>query len=250
MLVLALDTTTRAGSCGLMRDGALVGERPGDPEVSAAERLPIELMTLLEECGVTLADVDIFAVATGPGSFTSLRVGIATMQGLAFAQAKPLIGVSGLDALAAVAAGGDGALATARVATWVEAWRGDVYAALYEDGRQIDPPTVSAPAALLARLANVSNDPNDPSVSNAPNISNDPILFIGDGAARHHDMIAAAMGPRAQFAPQVAPPIAAVVAMLATRAAHAGARPGPGEIRPLYVQRTEVTQTTDARPVS
>jgi tRNA threonylcarbamoyladenosine biosynthesis protein TsaB len=243
MFVLALDTTTRAGSCALMRDGALVGERSGNPQVSAAERLPIDLITLLEDCGVALIEVDVFAVATGPGSFTSLRVGIATMQGLAFAQAKPLIGVSGLDALAAAAFSDGGTHGVARVATWVEAWRGDVYAALYQDGLQIEPPTVTAPAVLLGRLANDSNDSND------SNGSND-ILFIGDGAALHRETITAAMGTRAHFAPQVTPPIATAVATLATRAARAGAQPGPEEIRPLYVHRTELAQTTDVRPVS
>jgi tRNA threonylcarbamoyladenosine biosynthesis protein TsaB len=235
MFVLALDTTTRAGSCALMHDGVLVREQPGNPQVSAAARLPMDLMTLLQECQVALVDVDIFAVATGPGSFTSLRVGIATMQGLAFAQAKPLIGVSGLDALAAVAGDGGSALGPARVATWVEAWRGDVYAALYEDGQQVEPPTVSAPSIALGRLTNERHD---------------PITFIGDGAVLHRETIAAAMAARAQFASPVAPPIATAVATLATHAARAGARPGPEEIRPLYVQRIAAPQTPDARPVS
>jgi tRNA threonylcarbamoyladenosine biosynthesis protein TsaB len=197
-------------------------------------------MALLEQCGVALADVDIFAVATGPGSFTGLRVGIATMQGLAFAEGKPLIGVSALDALAAVAAT-SGPSGMTRVATWVEAWRGDVYAALYESGEQIEAPVVGSPAALLAGLTSIADVSND--------LPPSPILFIGDGAERHRDAIAAALGPRAHFPSHVAPPIAVSVAVLATRAARAGARPGPEEIRPLYVQRTEPAQTTDARPV-
>ena len=57
-------------------------------------------MTLLEGEQVALESVDVFAAATGPGSFTGMRVGIATMQGLAFAMGKPLVGVSGLAALA------------------------------------------------------------------------------------------------------------------------------------------------------
>ena len=104
MITLALDTSTRTGSCAVLRGDDVLAEVPGDPRASHAERLPADLMTVLERARLALADVDVFAVATGPGSFTGLRVGIATMQGLALAAARPLVGVSALDALARVGA--------------------------------------------------------------------------------------------------------------------------------------------------
>ena len=100
MLILSLDTTTRAGSCALMRDERLLREQASDTSREQAERLPGELAALLERESVALQEIDCFAVATGPGSFTGLRVGIATMQGLAVATGKPLVGVSAFDALA------------------------------------------------------------------------------------------------------------------------------------------------------
>src|SRR5688500_16230868 len=103
MLILALDTTTRAGSCAVTRASVVVRDVASDTSRPPASRLPGELMMLLDAAGVQLQDIDIFAVATGPGSFTGLRIGIATMQGLAFAAGKPLIGVSAFDALARVA---------------------------------------------------------------------------------------------------------------------------------------------------
>src|SRR5579862_5554902 len=105
MICLALDTTTRVASCAVARDGVVLREDPCDPDRQLALQLPGALDDLLALAGVELRDVDAFAVATGPGSFTGLRIGIATMQGLAFAEEKPLIGVSGLAALRAVAAG-------------------------------------------------------------------------------------------------------------------------------------------------
>src|SRR5262245_60849559 len=146
MLVLALDTTTSSGSCALARDGRVVVEEVNDAPNAHAEHLPGDLMSLLDRADVPLSAIDVFAVATGPGSFTGLRIGIATMQGLAFAEGKPLVGVSGFDALAGIPATED------PVATWVDAWRGEVFAALYEHGREVQAPVVARPDILLESL--------------------------------------------------------------------------------------------------
>src|SRR5687767_10917964 len=98
MLVLALDTTTRQGSVALAGDGGLVGVYAGDAAITHGERLPGDVTSLLDAHHLRLADVDLFAVASGPGSFTGLRIGIAIMQGFAFAGGKPLVGISALDA--------------------------------------------------------------------------------------------------------------------------------------------------------
>src|SRR5688572_25296529 len=162
---LSLDTTTPGGSCAVARDGVVICERPGDADRRHDTRLPGDLMTLLADARIPLKTIDVFAVATGPGSFTGLRIGIATMQGLAFAAGKPLIGVSGFDALARISGG-------SRVATWVDAWRGEIYAALYEDGREVEPPTVEHPEALLARyVARVVGPPKGgPHIPGGPHI--------------------------------------------------------------------------------
>jgi tRNA threonylcarbamoyladenosine biosynthesis protein TsaB len=220
MLVLSLDTTTREGSCALARDGRVLREQGSDAAKPQAARLPGDLVTLLEHEGVTLADVDIYAVSTGPGSFTGLRVGIATMQGLAFAAGKPLIGISALDALQAqehvhVQLHG------ARVATWIDAWRGEIYAALYENGQEVEPPSVAHPDELL------------------PPLAGRPTLFIGDGAGTYADTIRAALGADATIADPVTPLLAGSIAQLATEAARAGHLPPPHAIRPIYVRRPD-----------
>src|SRR5919197_3604508 len=100
MLVLALDTTTREGSVAIVGDDRIVAERRGDASRTHAERLPSEIVDLVTAQAVAWSAIDLFAVAAGPGSFTGLRIGIATIQGLAYANDKKVVAISALDALA------------------------------------------------------------------------------------------------------------------------------------------------------
>src|SRR5678815_2551548 len=176
VLILSLDTTTKAASCAVARDGVVLNEERIDPTRQVALQLPVALRDILDLSAIALDEIDAFAVATGPGSFTGLRIGIATMQGLAFGQRKPLIGISGLTALRAVASP---AFLGSRIATWVDAWRGDVYGALFEDGGQVGEPVVARPADLLDGMLSGSRIPDRG--SRAGLMAND-ITFIGDGA--------------------------------------------------------------------
>lgn len=97
--VLALDTSVRQASVTLVADG-VTHVAAADAGVTVAAQLPGLALTLLEQCDVALDRVDLFAVATGPGGFTGLRVGIATMQGLALALGRPVVGVPTLACLA------------------------------------------------------------------------------------------------------------------------------------------------------
>jgi len=94
MRVLALDTTTRGGSLALVEDDRVLVERDGDAARPHAERLPADLMSLLDAAAAPMSSVDVYAVAAGPGSFTGLRIGMATMQGLAFVNRRPMVAVS------------------------------------------------------------------------------------------------------------------------------------------------------------
>jgi len=239
MVILSLDTTTRAGSCALLRDERVLREQASDTSRDQAERLPGELAALLERQSVALQDVDAFAVATGPGSFTGLRVGIATMQGLAMATGKPLIGVSAFDALATIggSTGQDPPYGDAkpedvgrvllsrpgeRIATWIDAWRGDVFAAVYEGGCEVDAPAVARPENLLARLTGHAT------------------VFTGDGVVLYQELIRAIIGDHARFTDPVSPPLAGTIARLAGDAFRAGQRPPPHDIRTIYVRRPDV----------
>lgn len=237
MLVLALDTTTRAGSVALVDDDRVVEERRGDATRTHAERLPQELLAVADAHDVALPAIDLFAVASGPGSFTGLRIGIATIQGLALVARRRVVGVAALDALAQAASRSLEANTT--VAVWMDAHRRDVFAALYrvtpappfDPGRleTLDPPSVDAPASVLERWRGL--------------IRERPV-FIGDGAILYGEQITAVHAAATILEP---PPLAGTIGRLAVIAASNGAAIDPSAIRPLYVRRPDAEVARDKR---
>ncbi len=131
-LLLAVDTATERASWALVRGEALLGERAVERGRPTAESLLPALDALLADLGVALAAVEGFAVSIGPGSFTGLRIGVATVKGLAFGTGRRAIGVPTLAALARMAPAGGPVVAL------LDARRGEVYAAGFEDGKAAD----------------------------------------------------------------------------------------------------------------
>ena len=127
MRVLALETSTLAGGVALCEDGRVVGLSLLNVALTHSERLMSMVDRLLEDCRCTLAQVQGLAVSIGPGSFTGLRVGVATVKGLALALGLPVAAVPTLDALAA-----NLPFADAPVCTLLDARKGEVYVCLYQ----------------------------------------------------------------------------------------------------------------------
>lgn len=235
MVVLALDTTARQGGMALTRDGAVIGTFAGDASVTHGERLPGDLIRLLGAHALRIADVDLFAVAAGPGSFTGLRIGIATLQGLALANNRPLVGVSALDALnhsarsaliplpLALSASQSGT----DVAVWMDAQRGEVFSALYAGEEAIDGPTVEKPSVVLSRWAGRTV----------------PVMFAGEGAVEHQDIIRDAF-PAATIGVDL-PPLAVSVAHLGEAFARRHGPSAPDAIRPIYIRRSDAELARD-----
>ncbi len=99
-LILALETATLEGSVCLTRGDRILAARLGDPAISHSNTLLKDLDEILEECQVSLPQVELFACASGPGSFTGLRIGIATVKALAATLGRPCLGISTLYAIA------------------------------------------------------------------------------------------------------------------------------------------------------
>ena len=180
MKVLAVDTAAGGCSVALLDGEALVAEQASREANGPVSRLLPLIDELLARAGLKPSRVDLMAVTRGPGSFTGLRVGLATVQGLALATGVPVVAVSTLEALAFQAA------ADAVVAPMIDARRGEVYCAVYRvaDGR----PTVLAPEAALA--------PGEA----ARRIEGD-CLLIGSGVPVYEEELVAVLADRAVLAP-------------------------------------------------
>jgi tRNA threonylcarbamoyladenosine biosynthesis protein TsaB len=234
MRVIALDTTTRGGSVALVEDDRVIEERAGDLARSHAEQLPSAVVELARAHGVALPDVDLFGVASGPGSFTGLRIGIASAQGLAFVGHRRILGVSALEALAH-ARSLDISPGTV-VAAWMDAHRREVFAAVYRVTRaapfsadrleEVEGPTVGDPASTLARWT--------------ARFGVRPTLFVGDGATLYEDVIRrAAGGARVVDHPLLAGTIGRLTVVRAAEARD------PADVRPLYVRRPDAEIARD-----
>jgi tRNA threonylcarbamoyladenosine biosynthesis protein TsaB len=126
MLILAIDTSTRAGSIALLRDSQVLGEIAARDETPYSTRLFRDLERLQSRAQFRMHQIDLFAVAAGPGSFTGLRVGLTAVKGWAEVHRKPIAAISGLEAIAA-----QGNTNDELVSPFLDARRGHVFGSTY-----------------------------------------------------------------------------------------------------------------------
>lgn len=134
MLILAIDTSTRTGSVALLRDNVVLAEISGYEETPYSSRLFSDLEHLKADAKFELSQIDVFAVASGPGSFTGLRIGLTAVKAWAEVHGKPIAAISGLEAIAAQSKviGGDLPVENQIVAPFFDARRGQLFGALYQ----------------------------------------------------------------------------------------------------------------------
>lgn len=236
MRVLALDTTGRAGSLALYVDGRPTDVRLGDPGRTHGQRLPAEIDALFAAHGLGARDIDLYAVAAGPGSFTGLRVGIATIQGLALVTGRAVVAVSALEAVAWSVRDRAG---TRLIGAWIDAQRREVFAALYEGVAAERPPPPDRAAGLVERAAPSVGRPGDVLAAWRATAASQPVLFAGSGAVAYRDLI---LAPGAGLTVDVlddVPALAPAVAEIAMARAAAGGAVSPHGIVPIYVRRPD-----------
>lgn len=225
MLVLAFETATPACTVALAENGALLAELTVvSPRAHSARLMPL-IAQALAESGRSRHDLGGIAVGIGPGSFTGLRIGLATAKGLAYALDLPCAPVSTLAAMARNVAGGAAAAgAEPLICPLLDARRGDVFAALYAGSAERIAPRLVPLDNWLTALAEEGQ----------------PVLFAGDAAAGPlREAVAGAMGPLARFVPPgLAWPRAWAVADLGSAVLAAGGGIAADDLLPAYLRRS------------
>lgn len=171
MKILALDTSTMMATCAVLDENRVLGEYSLNQEETHSEKLVPMVKEVLDSLGLKVSDIDIYGVATGPGSFTGLRIGVATIKAFAHLFNKPVIGISTLEALAFNLPYNE------VVVPMIDARRDRVYTGIYtwEDGKikTIMEPDVLDIYDLLEKLDK----------------SYEKVLVNGDGSLLHKEKI-------------------------------------------------------------
>jgi tRNA threonylcarbamoyladenosine biosynthesis protein TsaB len=240
-LILSIETATRAGSVAVTRGETQLSVQTGVASVSHASHLLNYIRDALEEAGVTLHDVDVFAAASGPGSFTGLRIGLATVKAFAATLMRPCVGVPTLYAVAHAAG------ESKRTLALLPAGRGEVFVqllAVNSDGdvQPLDVPANLSPIKLLEKFR------TEPSLK-----------WTGEGAHLHADAIRAqalaegillrdesqnghseqSINERLWTLAPAAPMLALDVASLALLRVHAGGAVPPEQLQAIYVRPSD-----------
>jgi len=221
MKILGVDTSTQTGSVAVLEGDTVLAEVSVTSAQTHAKRLMCVVDSTLEMAGMTIAECDGFAVTTGPGSFTGLRIGISTVKGLGFATKKPVAGVPTLDALAYQFPSFPHLICPV-----LDARKGQIYTALYECAgymkwTRVIEDCAAEPTQWLKQIQRLC-------------------LFVGDGATVYGELIRETLGSLAHFAPPYLNRVrASVVAYMGIDQILNGQIADVARLTPHYIRKSE-----------
>ncbi|MCC6527561.1 MAG: tRNA (adenosine(37)-N6)-threonylcarbamoyltransferase complex dimerization subunit type 1 TsaB [Polyangiaceae bacterium] len=229
MKLLALTTSTRRSGAAVLDDERLLGAATHADETSHAERLFALADEALARAGLSRAALDAVACDVGPGSFTGVRVALASAQAVAFALGRPLVGVESLRAMAGAAFGEAGVGDATACATLLDARRGETFLAVYD--------------VHLAPLLAPRHVPNERVAGELERAAAGGVLAVAGEHARSL-VLEPVAGLRLVTSPATDLPDAAWVARLALAALRHEARPGTSPVEAVYLR------PPDAKPMA
>lgn len=220
MRILAVDTATRSCSVALADGDAVLAEVTIRIQQTHAKHLMGMIDTAIGLSGTPFSDIDGFAVTRGPGSFTGLRIGIATVKGLAAASGKPMVGVSTLETLAMQVA-----CPSCLICPLLDARRGEVYSSRYRYRN-----------GCLERLRDEGVSTPEKAIEDI----DETCLFLGSGAVLYREILVRRLGRRARFSPSFQNTIgASTVAYLSMAAFETGHTDDVGGFVPVYIRKSD-----------
>ena len=227
MKILALESSAVAASAALCEDETLLGEYTLQNGNTHSETLLPLAEALLRSFSLSADDVDLFAVSAGPGSFTGVRIGCATLKGLAFGTNKPCLGVSTLEALAQNLIGQDGLICPV-----MNARRGQVYTALFSCKDQALTRLLPDSAMAITELDELLSQYEE------------PVMLVGDG----YEITEAAMKHPIRPTPhRLRPQSAYSVAQVAKRMYDSGVRTDDISLVPVYLRPSQAERERTER---
>jgi tRNA threonylcarbamoyladenosine biosynthesis protein TsaB len=228
-MALAIETTTEVCGVALADSSAIRCEAVVSAGLSHSSRLMELVRRVLADASVSLADLDVLAASTGPGSFTGIRIGLGAAIGLASGAGLPVVGVPTLDALAWRQRPFDGL-----VCPFVDARRGEVYFCMYECSqggvRRVGDYSVGPPSQMIATISGSSQPGRrEPGILLAG-----PVSLLEARGVEASEIAGLLAAP-----PERSYPGPGAVATLALERHAAGESGGPASLRPIYVRRSD-----------
>lgn len=223
MLVLAIDSTSDAATAAVVSDGALLCEYTQNQKKTHSIKLLPLIEGMLKDMDLSLNDIDVFACGIGPGSFTGVRIGAATIRSFCDSLKKPAVAINSLEALYNNVNSFDGT-----VISLVFARENECYTAVYENGEEALSPTVMT----VDDIINLASDKK--------------CLFVGDGASANFQKLSTIAD--ASFAKGRHNIIsAAAIAEIAYKKAESGETGTSGVISPLYLRKSQAEREYDEK---
>ncbi|MFQ3573329.1 MAG: tRNA (adenosine(37)-N6)-threonylcarbamoyltransferase complex dimerization subunit type 1 TsaB [Thermodesulfovibrionales bacterium] len=220
MKILAIETSTLIGGVCIFDGDKLIADGRLGIRAIHSERLMTHIDFLLNSANLSIYDIDYFAVAIGPGSFTGLRVGIATVKGLAFATNRLIAPVSTLEALALNVACTD-----RQICPILDARKGELYAGVYKN----------TDGALSTIIQEIVLPPTE-----LIRLIKEKTIFLGDGVKMYGDMLKDALGDMVEFIHDIHMyPSATNVAFLAKQKVIHGELISAQDLTPQYIRKSE-----------
>lgn len=230
MLVLSVDSSYSTATCALIKDDKILAEINLNDKKQHSVILMRLIDSILKEYEIDINDIDAFIISRGPGSFTGLRIGMATLKGLAFASKKPLISVSTLDALAYNSISFQGIICPI-----MDALRDNIYICLYKNENNNLTPLIKEQCLNINELVTILKEQTL------------PIIFVGDGVAKHKEFLQENI-PNSFFAPNHSNfPKASSVGELGIKKINDGVIENIDSINPIYLRKSQAEREYEKR---